>query len=167
MPPGFSCENVVPQMCSKWNLNCSKFFPLLAARKGKAICAKFSELPSLCFQSCVQNGEHRCTCYATWKIWFCFGKINLDTVKWSVFKCCCFTVLFTLPAMFELFFHFSKHSLFLQALRDLFDSMDKTSSSIPPIILLQFLHMAFPQFAEKGDQGQYLQQVKTNYLLIV
>ncbi|OBS64154.1 hypothetical protein A6R68_07308, partial [Neotoma lepida] len=42
--------------------------------------------------------------------------------------------------------------------RDLFDSMDKTSSSIPPIILLQFLHMAFPQFAEKGEQGQYLQQ---------
>lgn len=47
---------------------------------------------------------------------------------------------------------------FWGALRDLFDSMDKTSSSIPPIILLQFLHMAFPQFAEKGDQGQYLQQ---------
>uniref|UniRef100_A0A6Q2XLK9 Ubiquitin carboxyl-terminal hydrolase n=1 Tax=Esox lucius TaxID=8010 RepID=A0A6Q2XLK9_ESOLU len=44
------------------------------------------------------------------------------------------------------------------ALRDLYETMDKTSSSIPPIILLQFLHMAFPQFAEKGDQGQYLQQ---------
>ncbi|XP_030629980.1 ubiquitin carboxyl-terminal hydrolase 14 isoform X2 [Chanos chanos] len=44
------------------------------------------------------------------------------------------------------------------ALRDLYESMDRTSSSIPPIILLQFLHMAFPQFAEKGDQGQYLQQ---------
>ncbi|KAF4116921.1 ubiquitin carboxyl-terminal hydrolase 14 [Onychostoma macrolepis] len=44
------------------------------------------------------------------------------------------------------------------ALRDLYESMDKTASSIPPIILLQFLHMAFPQFAEKGDQGQYLQQ---------
>ncbi|RXN14277.1 ubiquitin carboxyl-terminal hydrolase 14 [Labeo rohita] len=44
------------------------------------------------------------------------------------------------------------------AMRDLYESMDKTSSSIPPIILLQFLHMAFPQFAEKGDQGQYLQQ---------
>lgn len=44
------------------------------------------------------------------------------------------------------------------ALRDLYDTMDKTSSSLPPIILLQFLHMAFPQFAEKGDQGQYLQQ---------
>uniref|UniRef100_A0A8C0YQT6 Ubiquitin carboxyl-terminal hydrolase n=1 Tax=Cyprinus carpio carpio TaxID=630221 RepID=A0A8C0YQT6_CYPCA len=49
------------------------------------------------------------------------------------------------------------------AMRDLYESMDKTSSSIPPIILLQFLHLAFPQFAEKGDQGQYLQQV-TLYL---
>uniref|UniRef100_A0A3Q3RCH8 Ubiquitin carboxyl-terminal hydrolase n=1 Tax=Monopterus albus TaxID=43700 RepID=A0A3Q3RCH8_MONAL len=45
-----------------------------------------------------------------------------------------------------------------RALRDLYGTMDKTSSSLPPIILLQFLHMAFPQFAEKGDQGQYLQQ---------
>uniref|UniRef100_A0A7N8XI08 Ubiquitin carboxyl-terminal hydrolase n=1 Tax=Mastacembelus armatus TaxID=205130 RepID=A0A7N8XI08_9TELE len=45
------------------------------------------------------------------------------------------------------------------ALRDLYETMDKTSSSLPPIILLQFLHMAFPQFAEKGDQGQYLQQL--------
>uniref|UniRef100_A0A8C7MSP2 Ubiquitin carboxyl-terminal hydrolase n=1 Tax=Oncorhynchus kisutch TaxID=8019 RepID=A0A8C7MSP2_ONCKI len=44
------------------------------------------------------------------------------------------------------------------ALRDLYKIMDKTSSSIHPIILLQFLHIAFPQFAEKGDQGQYLQQ---------
>uniref|UniRef100_A0A3Q4BAR0 Ubiquitin carboxyl-terminal hydrolase n=1 Tax=Mola mola TaxID=94237 RepID=A0A3Q4BAR0_MOLML len=44
------------------------------------------------------------------------------------------------------------------ALRDLYETMDKTSSSLSPIILLQFLHMAFPQFAEKGDQGQYLQQ---------
>ena len=51
------------------------------------------------------------------------------------------------------------------ALRDLFESMDKTSSSIPPIILLQFLHMAFPQFAEKGEQGQYLQQVIRNRFL--
>lgn len=46
------------------------------------------------------------------------------------------------------------------ALRDLYETMDKTSLSLPPIILLQFLHMAFPQFAEKGDQGQYLQQVR-------
>uniref|UniRef100_A0AAY4CNR3 Ubiquitin carboxyl-terminal hydrolase n=1 Tax=Denticeps clupeoides TaxID=299321 RepID=A0AAY4CNR3_9TELE len=54
------------------------------------------------------------------------------------------------------------------ALRDLYESMDKTSSSIPPIILLQFLHMAFPQFAEKGDQGQYLQQVgRLAFILIL
>lgn len=51
--------------------------------------------------------------------------------------------------------------LSFSALRDLYETMDKTSSSLPPIILLQFLHMAFPQFAEKGDQGQYLQQVGT------
>ncbi|XP_005995774.1 ubiquitin carboxyl-terminal hydrolase 14 [Latimeria chalumnae] len=44
------------------------------------------------------------------------------------------------------------------ALRDLYDGMEKTASSIPPIILLQFLHIAFPQFAEKSEQGQYLQQ---------
>lgn len=50
--------------------------------------------------------------------------------------------------------------VFFSAMRDLYESMEKTSSSIPPIILLQFLHMAFPQFAEKGDQGQYLQQVR-------
>ena len=49
------------------------------------------------------------------------------------------------------------------ALRDLYETMDKTSSSLPPIILLQFLHMAFPQFAEKGDQGQYLQQVRNSH----
>ncbi|KAK2860063.1 hypothetical protein Q7C36_004229 [Tachysurus vachellii] len=48
---------------------------------------------------------------------------------------------------------------FTAALCDLYESMDKTSSSFPSIILLQFLHMAFPQFAEKDDQGQYVQQL--------
>ncbi|XP_061418280.1 ubiquitin carboxyl-terminal hydrolase 14 isoform X1 [Lethenteron reissneri] len=43
-------------------------------------------------------------------------------------------------------------------IRDLFVAMDRTSASIPPVILLQLLHMAFPQFAEKGEHGQYLQQ---------
>ncbi|KAK2860105.1 hypothetical protein Q7C36_004271 [Tachysurus vachellii] len=47
---------------------------------------------------------------------------------------------------------------FTAALCDLYESMDKTSSSFPSIILLQFLLMAFPQFAEKDDQGQYVQQ---------
>ncbi|XP_012938302.1 ubiquitin carboxyl-terminal hydrolase 14 [Aplysia californica] len=44
------------------------------------------------------------------------------------------------------------------ALRDLYISMDKTSTSIPPIIFLQVLHMVFPRFAEKGENGGYQQQ---------
>nr|QBH73747.1 hypothetical protein [Thermobia domestica] len=42
------------------------------------------------------------------------------------------------------------------ALRDLYESMDK-GTTIPPIILLQVLHMAFPRFAEKSDHG-FMQQ---------
>uniref|UniRef100_A0A8B9KPL7 ubiquitinyl hydrolase 1 n=1 Tax=Astyanax mexicanus TaxID=7994 RepID=A0A8B9KPL7_ASTMX len=61
----------------------------------------------------------------------------------------------TIRCYFQLIVPFKLYPL---TLRDLYESMDKTSSSIPPIILLQFLHMAFPQFAEKGEQGQYLQQ---------
>uniref|UniRef100_A0A8C4QEL3 Ubiquitin carboxyl-terminal hydrolase n=1 Tax=Eptatretus burgeri TaxID=7764 RepID=A0A8C4QEL3_EPTBU len=34
----------------------------------------------------------------------------------------------------------------------------RTSACIPPVVLLQLLHMAFPQFSEKNDQGQYMQQ---------
>lgn len=43
------------------------------------------------------------------------------------------------------------------SLRDLYESMDK-GASIPPIILLQVLHMAFPRFAEKSDHGGFTQQ---------
>ncbi|XP_075215647.1 ubiquitin specific protease 14 [Lycorma delicatula] len=43
------------------------------------------------------------------------------------------------------------------ALRDLYESMDK-ESFIPPIILLQVLHTAFPRFAEKSDNGSFMQQ---------
>ena len=43
------------------------------------------------------------------------------------------------------------------ALRDLYSTMDK-GSTIPPIILLQVLHMAFPRFAERGENGGYQQQ---------
>ncbi|PNF27076.1 Ubiquitin carboxyl-terminal hydrolase 14 [Cryptotermes secundus] len=43
------------------------------------------------------------------------------------------------------------------ALRDLYDSMDK-GATIPPIILLQVLHMAFPRFAEKSEHGGFTQQ---------
>ncbi|KAH9523744.1 Ubiquitin carboxyl-terminal hydrolase 14 [Bulinus truncatus] len=44
------------------------------------------------------------------------------------------------------------------ALRDLFTSMDRTSAPIPPVIFLQVLHMVFPRFAEKGENGGYQQQ---------
>jgi ubiquitin carboxyl-terminal hydrolase 14 len=43
------------------------------------------------------------------------------------------------------------------AMRDLYDSMDK-GASIPPIILLQVLHLAFPRFAEKNEHGSFTQQ---------
>lgn len=44
------------------------------------------------------------------------------------------------------------------ALRDLYISMEKSGTAIPPIIFLQVLHLAYPQFAEKGEQGVYQQQ---------
>jgi len=43
------------------------------------------------------------------------------------------------------------------ALRDLYNTMDK-GVSIPPIIILQALHTAFPRFAERGEQGVWQQQ---------
>ena len=43
------------------------------------------------------------------------------------------------------------------ALRDIYSTMDK-GSTIPPIVLLQVLHMAFPRFAERGENGGYQQQ---------
>lgn len=43
------------------------------------------------------------------------------------------------------------------ALRDLYKTMDQ-GSTIPPIIMLQVLHNAFPRFAERGEQGGYQQQ---------
>jgi ubiquitin carboxyl-terminal hydrolase 14 len=43
------------------------------------------------------------------------------------------------------------------ALRDLYKTMD-TGSTLPPIIMLQVLHNAFPLFAERGEQGGYKQQ---------
>jgi len=43
------------------------------------------------------------------------------------------------------------------ALRDLYAAMDK-GPSIAPLILLQVMHMAFPRFAEKGENGNFMQQ---------
>ncbi|XP_060077354.1 ubiquitin carboxyl-terminal hydrolase 14-like [Ylistrum balloti] len=44
------------------------------------------------------------------------------------------------------------------AMRDLCVSVEKSGSAIPPIIFLQVLHMAYPQFAEKSEHGGYAQQ---------
>lgn len=45
------------------------------------------------------------------------------------------------------------------ALRDLYSAMDRgNGSSIPPLILLQVLHAAFPRFAEKSSHGGFQQQ---------
>lgn len=53
------------------------------------------------------------------------------------------------------------------ALRDLYTAMDRGSgSSIPPFILLQVLHAAFPRFAEKSSHGGFQQQVRLLELLI-
>ncbi|XP_046999620.1 ubiquitin carboxyl-terminal hydrolase 14 [Schistocerca americana] len=43
------------------------------------------------------------------------------------------------------------------ALRDLYESMEK-GATIPPILLLEVLHMAFPRFAEKSEHGGFTQQ---------
>lgn len=44
------------------------------------------------------------------------------------------------------------------ALRDLYSSMDKAGAAIPPMIFIQVLHMAYPQFAEKSEHGGFAQQ---------
>lgn len=44
------------------------------------------------------------------------------------------------------------------ALRDLYTTMDK-GNNVPPIVLLQMLHLAFPRFAEKNEHGGFAQQV--------
>ena len=44
------------------------------------------------------------------------------------------------------------------ALRDLYSSMENVAS-VPPIIMLNVLHTAFPRFAERAEQGGFQQQV--------
>lgn len=43
------------------------------------------------------------------------------------------------------------------ALSDLYQTME-TNQAIPPVVLLQAMHLAFPRFAEKVE-GHYMQQV--------
>lgn len=44
------------------------------------------------------------------------------------------------------------------AIRDLYRMMDKTAEAVPPIIMLNVLHMCYPRFAEKDDHGNFSQQ---------
>ncbi|GAB6033336.1 Ubiquitin carboxyl-terminal hydrolase 14 [Chamberlinius hualienensis] len=46
----------------------------------------------------------------------------------------------------------------VSGLRDLYNTMDVTSNSVPPMVLLQCLHLAVPRFAEKSEHGIYMQQ---------
>lgn len=43
------------------------------------------------------------------------------------------------------------------AMRSVFNQMD-SGNSVTPVLLLQTLHMAFPQFAQTGENGAYRQQ---------
>ncbi|KAL1513911.1 hypothetical protein ABEB36_003249 [Hypothenemus hampei] len=43
------------------------------------------------------------------------------------------------------------------ALRDLYATMDK-GHTVPPVVLLQVFHLAFPRFAEKNEHGGFAQQ---------
>ncbi|CAN8001029.1 unnamed protein product, partial [Ixodes hexagonus] len=43
------------------------------------------------------------------------------------------------------------------ALRDLYGVMDR-SAVVPPIVMLQVLHLAFPRFSEKSEHGGFTQQ---------
>lgn len=43
------------------------------------------------------------------------------------------------------------------ALRDLYEGMDR-GTSLPPVVLVQMMHFAFPRFAEKSKMGGFQQQ---------
>lgn len=43
------------------------------------------------------------------------------------------------------------------AMRAVYDQMD-SGNAVTPVLLLQTLHMAFPQFAQTGENGAYRQQ---------
>lgn len=44
------------------------------------------------------------------------------------------------------------------AIRDLYSQMDQGGEAFPPLIMVRMLHMCYPQFAEKNDQGTFQQQ---------
>jgi len=44
------------------------------------------------------------------------------------------------------------------AMRDLFGLLTHSNQAIPPLVFLQVLRAAFPQFSQKGSNGAYMQQ---------
>ena len=50
------------------------------------------------------------------------------------------------------------NSLFLSALKDLYNSLDRTADAVNATRFVQATKMAFPQFAQTGPQGQPMQQ---------
>lgn len=48
--------------------------------------------------------------------------------------------------------------LITNGIRDLFVVMERSSSAVPPVIMLNILHMCFPRFAEKNEHGGLQQQ---------
>ncbi len=52
-------------------------------------------------------------------------------------------------------------------MRDLFEAMNRSSGAIPPIMMLNVLHMCFPRFAEKGEHGGFQQQVGAHAVFLV
>lgn len=44
------------------------------------------------------------------------------------------------------------------AMKQLFNEMDTTNESVPPLVMVKVLHMTIPRFAERGEQGGFQQQ---------
>lgn len=50
----------------------------------------------------------------------------------------------------------ASHNMLI-AIRDLYDKMDK-DSALMPVLVLEMLHLMFPRFSEKNEQGHFIQQ---------
>ena len=57
--------------------------------------------------------------------------------------------------------NFSSAQSITAALRDLYEGMDN-GTSLPPVVLVQMMHLAFPRFDEKSKHGGYQQQCPTS-----
>ncbi|CAK4081319.1 unnamed protein product [Aphanomyces euteiches] len=53
---------------------------------------------------------------------------------------------------------------FTSSLRDMFYQLDANIDSIPPILFVDTLRRAFPQFAQQGPRGGYMQQDSEEFL---